>query len=85
VSVYRAPAEVKPLPECVHTKRCCGQCHPAVGGCVYGVHWPEVKWISFVTRKRIDAGLNLQDQEGRPKGTPPCRWCEAHQRWEIER
>lgn len=54
--------------------RCCGQCHPAVGGCLYGIVWPYkrtalgiVEWIEDVR-----AGRTLTDADGCEAGTPPC-------------
>lgn len=68
------------------TKRCCGQCHPAVGGCLYGVRWSTS--VVFLGFKRPGpeepAGRTRTDDEGREAGSPPARWCETHQKWERE-
>lgn len=55
--------------------RCCGQCHPAVGGCVLGFIFN-----SPASMAGKPAGRYYVDGEGRECGTPPMvllngRWA----------
>jgi len=59
--------------------RCCGQCHPAVGGCLRGIYWPVPWWRGG---GRIDAGRTREDAEGREVGTPAMVFRNG--RWERE-
>lgn len=47
-------------------QRCCGVCHPAVGGCIRGLTFRRPGLFGGT----VLAGLTLVDSEGRPTGTP---------------
>lgn len=68
-SPYRSPTAA---PRVVQA-RCCGQCHPAVGGCLAGLYFGADK-------KR--PGRIYQDSAGREKGTPPAVFVDG--RWMLE-
>lgn len=58
--------------------RCCGQCHAAVGGCLYGVRWTTARTIFSPTKRVVPAGTTMEN----PVGTPPAVWRDG--KWERE-
>ncbi len=73
---YREIAKVEP--SCQHTKRCCGVCHCAVGGCLLGVEFEVPGGLFGIGKRRVGAGASMD----RPTGTGAMCWCATHQKWE---